>query len=240
MGIRKITQLFRDGSVCVCGLRGRGKDMLMSNVVIRRRKPYIGNTNYGGHFIPFDYNAIAVAGNTYENFLRGDVKKYVYPYADGTDFYLGDLGVYFPAQYCNELNRSYKQMPVFQALLRHLGDANFHYNVQNLNRVWDKIREQSDTFLMCNWCKVFFGKIVIQKVTQYELYDPAVKRVPPFRLPKPLFNAERRFQWKVQQQNYMIAHGEIKSHLLIYINKSSYNTRFFKEVLENGIEKDSA
>lgn len=232
--MRKIVRLFEDGNVCVCGLRGRGKDMLTGNVVMRRKKPYVSNTNYGGTFYPYVPKQLDCGGNTFRNFLKQDVLYYRYPFSDGTDIYLGDCGIYFPSQYNGELNKEYGYMSTFMALSRHLGDCNVHFNVQNLNRVWDKIREQSDIYIMCNWCKVLFGKIVIQKVTIYELYDAAVKRVPPFRLPRPWLNPDRIFQWKVQKQNYEIAHGNIKPRLLIYWNKSNYNTRIFKEVLENG------
>ena len=37
MRFKKIIKLFEDQNVCVCGLRGTGKDLLMSNVVIRRK-----------------------------------------------------------------------------------------------------------------------------------------------------------------------------------------------------------
>lgn len=235
MGLRKIVKLFEDGNVCVCGLRGRGKDLLMANVAARRKKDYVCNVNYGGeyhHFNPLDYDC---GKNTYKNFITGKVNRYVYPWKDGTDIYISDAGVYFPAQYCNELNRDYGFFATFMALSRHLGNCNVHFNAQNLNRVWDKIREQSDCYIMCNGCIVLFGKIVLQKVTLYELYDSALKRVPPFWLPRPFLNRERQFQWEIQKSNYDIAHGSINSHILIYWHKSNYNTRFFKEVLENGI-----
>ena len=137
-------------------------------------------------------------------------------------------------QYCNELNRDYGYFATFMALSRHLGDCNVHFNAQNLNRVWDKIREQSDQYIMVNGCIVLFGKIVLQKVTLYELYDSALKRVPPFRLRKPFLNSDRRYQWEIQKSQYDIAHGSIQAKILIYWHKSDYNTRFFKEVLENG------
>lgn len=242
MGIGKIKKLFETHSVCVCGMKGCGKDMLSANVAIRRRKPYVSNTYYGGGkasdggmWFPFSYDALALGGNTYDDFIHGTVKKYVYPYPDGTDFYIADVGVYFPSQYCNELNRKYAQLPLFMALSRHVGQAAVHWNCQNLSRCWDKIREMSDCFLRCEWCRVIFGKIVIQKVTYYELYDPCLKRVPPFRLRKPLFNQNRLFQWRIQKANYLISHGIIKSYLLVYWNKADYNTRVFKEMLENGL-----
>lgn len=46
MGIRNIKRMFEDGNVCVVGLRGRGKDMLFANIIARRRKEYISNTDY--------------------------------------------------------------------------------------------------------------------------------------------------------------------------------------------------
>ena len=239
MRIRKIVRLFEDGNVCVCGLRGRGKDLLMANVAVRRKLPYVSNVDYGGdqrQFRPMDYDC---GKNTYKNFISGKVKKYVYSHPDGTDLYISDAGVYFPAQYCNELNRDYGYFASFMALSRHIGDCNVHFNVQNLNRCWDKIREQSDCYIMANGCVVLFGKIVIQMVTLYELYDSALKRVPPFRLQRPLLNRDRQFQWEIQKSNYDIAHGSIRRKLLIYLHKSDYNTRYFKEVLENGIEEES-
>lgn len=235
MRLVKIIRKFRLGNVCVCGLRGKGKDMLIANVIQRRKLPYVSNVNYGGKYIDFDPLDYDCGGNTYRNFIERDIRQYVYPHMDGVDIYISDAGVYFPAQYCNELNRYYGSIATFMALSRQLGDCNVHFNVQNLNRCWDKIREQSDCYIMCNWCKVFFGKIVLQRVTLYELYDAAVKRVPVFRLPKPWFNPDRVFQWKIQKQNYDIAHGEIKTGLLLYWNKSNYNTRIFKEMLANGV-----
>ncbi len=232
MNMKKILKLFRAGNVCVCGLRGRGKDMLMSNVVVRRDMPYVSNVDYGGDHIEFDPLNYTCGGNTFEEFINGDLKPYVYPHEDGTDIYVSDAGVYFPAQYCKELNKRYGFLSTFMALSRHLGECNFHFNVQNLNRVWDKIREQSDIYIMCNRCIVLFGKLVIQKVTIYEKYESAVDRVPPYRPPKVRMNADRRLNLGMEKQRYRTTYGEIKPMLLLYINRSSYDTRVFKRMLE--------
>lgn len=229
--MRKIIKLFKQGNVSVCGLRGAGKDMLFANVVARRKKPYVSNTNYGGKWISFQPFALDCR-NTYENFIAGTLNRYTYPYEDGTDFYIADGGVYFPSQYQGELCKRYGYLSTFMALSRHLGDCNVHYNVQNLNRMWDKIREQSDTYIRCCSCKVFLG-IVFQKVIIYEKYESAVNRVPPFRLRRPWINPTRLQTWEVQKQNYDIAHGSVKPRLLIYRNRSKYNTRVFKEMLAN-------
>lgn len=233
MGIGYVVRMFNKYSVLVAGMRGRGKDMLFANVIARRNKPYISNTDYGGQFIPFDYKKLDVGQNTYDDFITGNVKYYHYPYEDGTDIYLADIGVYFPSQYCNELNRKYPQMATLQSLLRHLGKAGFHANVQNPNRTYDKIREHYDKFILCRSCHVF-GKLVFQKITVYEDYESFQKRVPVFPLRKPIINLNRRFMWEMQHTNYLISHGEIKNKILIYWNKSKYNTRVFKEILENG------
>lgn len=240
--MRKIIKLFEQGNVCVCGLKGKGKDMLFANVVLRRKLPYVCNTNYGGDFHSLIFKDFDCGCNTYRNFISGDLNYYAFPFPDNTDVYIADAGVYIPSQYCNELNREYGYFATYMALSRHLGESNTHFNVQNLNRCWDKVREQSDTYIMCNGVFKPFIKwfgIVIQRVTVYELYDSAVKRVPPFRLPKPWFSPDRRFQWQVQKQNYDIAYGRIKRRILIYKNKSKYNTRIFKEMLENGKKQEN-
>ena len=238
--MKKIIKLFRSGNVCVCGLRGRGKDMLMSNVVVRRRLPYVSNVDYGGDYIEFVPKNYDCGGNTYENFLEDDILPYDYPHEDGTDIYISDAGVYFPAQYCKELNKKYGYFSTLAALTRHLGLCNMHFNVQNLNRVWDKLREQSDIYIMCNFCRVLFGSLVIQKVTIYEKYESAVDRVPPYRPPRVRLNADRRLAVQQEKQRYRITYGDIKPRLLIYRNKSTYDTRIFKTKLAANLPAPSS
>lgn len=233
MLIRQVIKLFENGNVSVCGLRGKGKDMLMANVVVRRKKPYVSNVYYGGECYPLDLSLLDCGKNTYENFINDDVKHYEYPYGDGVDVYVSDAGIYFPSQYCNELNRKYPYLATFQALSRHLGDCNFHYNAQCLNRVYDKIREQSEIFLRCMRCLVI-GKLVIQRIYIYERYQSAVDCVPLFDLPRPILNPTRRLTYDLAKQSYQISHGKIQGRWLFYFNKSCYDTRGFKEMMKNG------
>lgn len=241
MGIRSIVKLFENNSVSVCGKKGRGKDMLTANVIARRKRPYyISNVDYkvnNSRFIRFN-PALLKTGNNYKNFIENEIKSYIYPYPDGTDIYISDCGVYFPAQYCGELNRDYKDIPTFMALSRQLGDCFVHTNAQALNRVWDKVREQSDIYLSCQWCKVFFnGKIVVQCVREYEKYDSAVNNQPPCRLVPPLLGgADARNRVAIAREQYTATHGRIKTHYLIYLNRSKYDTRLFKTILE--VEND--
>lgn len=237
MNTKKIIKLFEQGNVCVCGLRGQGKDLLMANVVCRRQLPYISNMDYGGVRYELDFRLLDCGQNTYANFITGDLSYYDFIYPDETDIYITDAGVYLPAHFCNNLNRDFPYFATFMALSRHLGDCNVHFNVQQLNRCWDKVREQSDLYIMCKGvCKWFLRLtgIVIQRVVLYEKYQSAVDRVPPFRLPKPFFSFERRYQWKIEKQHYEVSYGSITPLLLIYRNRSNYNSRIFKEMLLNG------
>lgn len=239
MGLRKIIKLFDDGNVIVTGLRGRGKDMLFANVIERRKKPYVSNMDYQCRSVdsvynPLDHSDIDCGKNTYKNFQSGDVNYYEFPYIDGTDVYISDAGIYYPAQFCNELNRDTPYMATFQALSRHLADANFHCNVQNLNRLWDKIREQSDTYIRCCWCKVFFG-FVIQKVITYDKYESCLARVEPFRIPPRAFNTKDGKNLRdIEKARYTQIYGHVVGHILIYRNRTNYNTRVFRDKLKGG------
>lgn len=234
MRLKKIIRMFEKGSVCVVGLRGRGKDMLTANVVVRRGKKYIGNTCYDESlYIPFNYKDIDCGGNTYKNFITGDIKYYEFPYERGTDVYLSDCGVYFPAQYCNQLNNSYGQLSVYQALCRQAAGANFHTNCQNLNRIYDKIREHSDLYIYC--CRCFYWKgWVLQQVRIYDRYQSCVDRVPPYAISRPMLNRDRIQRWEMDKQHYDILYGRIQSGWLLYRNRSTYDTNVFKEMMKNG------
>lgn len=235
MKIKKIIKMFEYGSVCVIGMRGRGKDLLFSNVIARRKLPYVSNVDYAGEFHEFKYSDIDVGGNTYKDFISGDLAYYKYPYPDRTDIYLSDVGVYFPAQYCNELNRDYKNLAVFAAISRHAGLCSMHYNCQYLGRIYDKLREQSDCYILCRRCFVFFHKIVFQWIRVYDKYESALTRQPPFRVIAPLFsNKEMKQQLKIEKERYECLHGSIKSGLLIYWHKGKYDSRIFKTKLEQG------
>lgn len=231
--MKRIIKLFERGNVCVVGLRGCGKDMLMSNVVIRRKKPYISNIDYGGQFIPLTPDTMALGGNTFVNFKNGDIIPYEWQYPDGTDVYISDIGVYYPSQEQPYLDKHEKSLPLFMALSRQIGLSQVHTNCQNLLRCYTKIREQSDIYLKTNWCKVFFGKIVIQSVTLYEKEQSCADRVPRCPYSAPLFcpRSEREL-WNMKKLDYRVTYGDIKNYLLIYINKSSYDTRIFKKILK--------
>lgn len=238
MFFKKILKMFNRGSVCVTGLRGTGKDMLMSNVIARRKASYISNMDYKVPYpyIPLDFEKIDPKNN-YQNFIAQEYNYYDYPYPKGIDIYVSDCGVYFPSQFCGELNKMYKNFPVFQALCRQLGRCNFHINSQNLNRVWDKIREQSDLYIRCLSCRVLFHKIVFQRIIIYDKYDSCVNRVQPFKpIRAPLLarkEARALYMSKNEElkRSFFERNGLVKKGFLIYVNKSSYDTYYFDKLL---------
>lgn len=234
MGLRKIIKLFEEGNVCVCGLKGRGKDMLMSNVVVRRKLPYVSNVDYGGNHYSFDPSVMSCGGNFYSNFISGNLNPYTYPYPDLTDIYISDAGIYFPTQYCSKLDRDYPYFPTFMACSRHLGDCSVHFNVQNLNRVWTKIAEQSDCYLMALGCRLI-GKFVFQKIRYYDKYQSCVDRVKPFKVNLPLIGSgQTRYQVRLAKQQHESSYGVIKDMYLIYIHRSNYESRFIRDILSKG------
>lgn len=244
--IKKAVKLFENGNVCVTGLRGTGKDMLTANVIARRKSAYISNMDYIAYSkkvfrpkivypcIKLDFDKLDVK-NSYKALINDDIVPYEYPYPDKVDIYVSDCGVYFPSQYCSQLNKEFEKMPLFQALSRHLGDCNFHVNAQNLNRVWDKIREQSDTYIRCKSCKVLFGKIVIQRVVVYDKFDSCVNRVEPFKPCKvPIFGRNKdiiRSQNQQRKLDFVERNGFVHAYTFIYKNRSKYDTRLFKKIL---------
>lgn len=236
MGIGSIIKLYERGNVSVSGNCGSGKDLLQANVITRRNKPYVSNVDYGGDYYPLDF-ANLDCGSSYDDFINGTTKGYTYPYPLGADVYISDCGIYLPAQYCNELNKKYPRLPTFFAIRRHVGRCNVHTNSQHLGRVWDKLREQSDTYIVCRSAKVIFG-IVFQTITIYDRFNSAEMRIKPCRVSVPLMaNREVRMQGDIARDNFANTHGTVKNKLLIYRNKSTYDTHHFYKLLKGDEEK---
>lgn len=230
---RGIVKLFKHSNVCVTGLVGTGKDMLIANVVCRRDEPYISNIDYGGYFAPFDFKKLDVGGNTYKDFIEGTLSHYEFPYSRGSDIYLSDVGVYLPAQYCNELNRDYKHISTYMALHRQLSRNRFHLNVQNLNRAYDKLREMSDVYILCRRCiYIPILRLVFQQITIYDKYDSCVARIKPCRVSGFSLNPVARAQADTYRDNFFNTHGSVKNRILIYFNRSKYDTYYFEKLLK--------
>lgn len=230
---RKFVKMFKEGNVVVSGLRGRGKDLAFCYVINKRKENYISNVQYSKENkkykrFEFDTKVWELAGNTYKDMVDGTTKKYVYPYPDGIDYYISDAGIYFPAQYHSELDKKYKSAPIFQALSRQLGDCNVHTNTQKQNRLWDKMREQSDIYVVMRGAKFIpKTKIFFLKYTTYTVAEEAEKQTK-----KPHFGIGKRA--REAKQNYMSNHGEIKNGFFVGRLQYNFDSRRFKRILENG------
>ncbi len=230
MRFKRIIKYFKQGNVCVTGLRGTGKDLLMGNVIARRKKNYISNLNYGGDYTPLILSELDIK-NKYSNFITNQVNPYFYPYLLGSDIYISDCGVYLPSQYNNLLNRDLEGLISFQALSRQIAQCNVHINAQNLNRVWDKLREQSDIYIRCVRCIYIFG-FVIQSIVIYDKYESCVNRVEPCCIHVPLFaNKLVKQNARLHIDSYHNSHGSVRRALLIYKNKSKHDTLYFGHLL---------
>lgn len=237
IGFKRVMRLFNRGSVCVCGQRGRGKDLLMSNVAVRQGV-YVSNIDYGAERIPLDFSKLDVK-NVYKDIVGGRVKRYVYPYPPKVDIFISDIGIHFPAQYCDRLNRDYPTLPTFLALSRQLGtDVNVHWNTQVLNRCWDKFREQSDTYVLALGVvkPLLRLGIVVQRIRVYELYDACIRRVPPFSVPAPKITASKEVKqaYEIEKARYDQQNGLVRDYLVIYRNKSKYDDKYFKQMFACG------
>lgn len=232
---KKIVKLFKRGNVLVSGLKGQGKDLLFCWIVNKRKENYISNVEYSDpkkKYKCFKFNSkiMNIGGNTYENFMNNEVREWKYPYPDGIDYYISDAGVYFPAQSHKELDKNYKGAPLFEALLRHLGDCNFHTNSQRQNRVWDKIREQSDQFVVMTGATVKLGLIFI-RWTEYSKAESAE-----VQLKKPKFGIGKNA--RMIKQSFEANNGTIKNRWLIGKLPFNYDSRRFKKIIEEGINND--
>ena len=81
------------------------------------------------------------------------------------------------------------------------------------------------------------GGLVIQKITIYDKYEACLNRVKPCRVKIPLFaNREMRLRYQMHIDTFEEKNGKVKNAYLIYINKSSHDTYYFKSFFVNGKE----
>lgn len=228
---RFVLSQFKKGNVIVTGMMGEGKDMLFCWVVNKRKENYISNAVYSDprkkyKHIEFSAKVWELANNTYSNFADDKLKHYEYPYPDGVDYYISDAGIYFPSSYQDELKRRYKSATFFQPLARQLGKCRVHINVQNVNRLWDKMREQADHYIMQRGCKVF-GKFVFIRGTVYDNYEACEKRLKPPKFGSGKDGRSNRVIWEANN-------GHAKNYWFIFRLPYKYDDRVFKHKLENG------
>lgn len=222
---------FERGNCIVAGHKGNGKDLFFSFIIKQRHKRHYSNIRYNEKTIVLDPRAFNIDPNTYRNFLDGNVVKIEKQLEEGLDYYLSDGGIFMPSTYQGEMIKLYPSLPLMYAIQRHLYNSNFHVNVQNLPRLWDKIREQADYyFWACQSIRI--GKrTFIQKLRYYENYEAAKMNVIPFKIDRRLLLLQDKRQDALKHQ-FDAQNGCVK-YLYIFnrLPKQHYDTRYFHSVL---------
>ena len=223
---RFIVDRFKAGNVIVFGQKGKGKDLIFQKVIRLRRKKYFSNMNYGYNYNHINLVELELGNNTYENFIAGNVEKIEKnEQLEGADIYISDAGIYLPAQYHYLLDKKYKSLPVFYALSRHLYNNNVHVNVQALNRVWDKLREQADSYFKA-LCTFKFCGLLFTKVRYYETYQTASENRAPMR--RRLLNKYS----KGLADEYQAYNGLVFDMWIVQLVSSvKYDSRYFHKVV---------
>ncbi len=220
---------FTRGKNCVIyGPIGTGKDVAMAILTHKENKEHIANIPYNENTIVKPLNYVTVAPNTYEQFVDDNVTIIEKSIQEGKNIYISDGGVYLPSQMDIALSKKYPSFPIAYALIRHLANANIYVNVQNLNRLWIKLREQADGYVRTRGV-FFFPKWVpllrhyfVLRITLYENYEDALERLKPI---KKMLNGDSAAVARSER-------GLIKEmRLLVPKRWLKYDTRYFHKVI---------
>lgn len=226
-----VVRCFRKANCIVCGHKGNGKDLLFMYVIKKRGKRHYSNIKYNEKTEVLDPKAVNIDPNTYKDFLNGTVKQIDKTLKEGRDYYLSDGGIFIPSTYQDQLVKLYPSLPLFYAIQRHLYNSNFHCNVQNIQRLWDKIREQADYYFTCVSVIKLGKRTFIQKIRYYEQYEAAKANVLPFKVNRFLGLFPDKDQL-AREHEFRAQNGNVR-YLWIFnrLPKEHYDTRHFHKVL---------
>lgn len=99
---RWLLNAFDNYDCAVYGFRGTGKDVLFSHAINLKGGKHYSNIYYNGETEVRDLKDLNVGGNTYEDFINGNIKKFDANFEDGYHFFISDAGVYLGCQYNKE------------------------------------------------------------------------------------------------------------------------------------------
>ncbi|HHW89464.1 MAG TPA: hypothetical protein GX745_00970 [Clostridiales bacterium] len=220
---RWLVEQFRRCNVAVFGKKGTGKDLLFAHVIYLRKECHYANIPYNELTEVIPLNIIGVGSNNYKNVLENNIKKIERTFKNCTDIYLSDAGIFFPSQYNETLDKLYAGIPIFMALSRQLYQLNVHFNSQELNRVWNKIREQADCYIRVLQSR-FVGPFVYIDTISYQQYNSAEKGIlPPL---KPRNKKERRELEEFTARNGEVVYRTFRMHK----REIKFDTYYFSKV----------
>lgn len=228
---RDIVRHFEKCNVVVAGKKGTGKDLVFNKVINKRKDSYYANIKYGGKCKVISLKAVSVAPNTYKDFVNENVTKISRTFKEGKDIYVSDGGIFLPSYMDAVLYKTYPSMPIYYALSRHLYNSNIHVNVQNYERLWKALREQSDYYVTCKKTIHVFG-IFFTKCITYDKLQSAMAGLLPIK--SRLLNKYSRAEVDI----YNSTNGEIRSGWVIQFKRNIYyDTRAFEKVVLKGRRK---
>lgn len=221
-------QFTRKKNCIIYGPIGSGKDLAMAILTHKERGEHIANIPYNEKTIVRPLNYVTVAPNTYAEFIDDNITIMEKSIQEGKNIYISDGGVYLPSQMDTVLSKKYPSFPIAYALIRHLANANIYVNVQNLNRLWIKLREQADGYIRTRgalffpkWLP-FLRRYFFLKITLYDNYDDALERLRPIRK---MLNGDYAAVARSER-------GLIKEMRLLIPKKwLKYDTRYFHKVI---------
>lgn len=221
---RLLLDSFSKGNCVVCGTKGKGKDLIFSYVIRKRKKEYYSNIQY--NHVKSLHNDIKISDisifpNTYQNFLNNEIVIVDKKLKEGCDFYISDSGVYLPSQLDSSLHKVYPSLPLTYAIIRHLYNSNIHCNVQRADRLWKALREQADYFITATGT-INLGIVLITTFRYYDKLESCCKDLRPFKS-----SISNEYQKALAEQNRAI-NGTIKSGMIIQpIWTIKYDSRAF-------------
>lgn len=208
-----LVQEFMRCNVMVFGKKGKGKDLLFAHVIALRGEKHYSNMEYNDDTEVISLKEVALGKNTFEDCINDTIKKLPPRFESGCDIYITDGGIYLPSQYNKLLNDLYPSMPLLYALSRQVYQNNIHANVQAFGRLWDKLREQADSYIRVV-DRIEHEKYFLVKTICYEEYAAAESCLLP-----------------CGDLQYIATHGNIKKRTFKVMKASlQYDTHYFKKV----------
>lgn len=215
-------------NLIVFGEKGSGKSLMFSCIAKLSKFGYVSNTDFGfkkPHYL-IDPKDVNCGENTYEDFLKGNIKPFdKQPLWEKKSVLLDDAGVYLPSWEDNLLKKTYKGMPIAFAVWRHLYDAPIHINSQDCERVWKLLREQQGRYIYCKGViKLPFGFFII-RARGYNVRSTAEI------MAEPMCSGILNHYQKANAEQIRCTLGKIdKLHIFGRFKHHTYNSRYFHNV----------
>lgn len=221
-----LVEQFERCNVVVYGSKGTGKDLLFSLVMNLRDDIYYANMDYGYNTVVLkSLKCLSIGDNNFNDLVNGTLRKYYDYLLKGKDIYISDAGVYFGCQNNSELDKLYPSLSIFMALSRQLGQHNVHANVQSLNRLYIKMREQADCFIKALRAIDFDDFIIVNTIT-YERMESAEANILPCGSKKERATFTARYG-VIEYRDFYIAKDDLM-----------YDTHYFAQLLLKNYNKN--